>query len=291
MSTVNLDYSVNHHFKESQHEISYCDVRLQPLIFQDDLSRLSSILEAAQAGNIYIKACIEPKLLDLNTDKSCFIILGDKKMVKNIQSEMLSSPLSLCGAPMKEKVSDKYLGDYIHTSGPRESVNCTVSNRFGRTLLGILETRAIIDDCRINTVGGIQAGIDYWEMAYLPSLINNSQTWTQLSEKSIEMLDDLQNTMYRVLLNVPRTCPKPALCWEMGGIQMELRVVMKKLNFLWHLANLDEASLAKEIFQVQKEHKLPGLVSECLQWINTLDLPNVLKDKFTQLQWKKKVRE
>ena len=28
MSTVNLDYSVNHHFKESQHEISYCDVRL-----------------------------------------------------------------------------------------------------------------------------------------------------------------------------------------------------------------------------------------------------------------------
>ena len=32
-------------------------------------------------------------------------------------------------------------------------------------------------------------------------------------------------------------------------------------------------------------------MSECLQWINTLDLPNILKDKFTQLQWKKKVRE
>ena len=53
----------------------------------------------------------------------------------------------------------------------------------------------------------------------------------------------------------------------------------EKLNFLWHLKNLDEASLAKEIFQVQKEYKLPGLVSECLQWIRILNLPNILKDK------------
>ena len=64
MSTVNLDYSVNHHFKESQHEISYCDVRLQPLIFQDDLSRLSSSLEAAQACNIYfLKPALNPSCL------------------------------------------------------------------------------------------------------------------------------------------------------------------------------------------------------------------------------------
>ena len=54
ISTVNLDYTVNNLFKDSQYEISYCDIRLQPLIFQDDLSRLSSSPEDAQAGNIFI---------------------------------------------------------------------------------------------------------------------------------------------------------------------------------------------------------------------------------------------
>ena len=291
ISTVNLDYTVNNFFKDSQYEISYCDIRLQPLIFQDDLSRLSSSPKDAQAGNIFIEACMESKLLDLNVDKSCFIILGDKKMVQNTRKELSNCPLSLCGNPMKEKVSDKYLGDFIHTSGPSQSVECTISNRYGRTLLGILETRAIIDDCRINTVGGIQSGLDYWEMAYLPSLINNCQTWTKISDSSIKMLEDLQNTMYQILLNVPRTCPKPALCWELGGIQMELRIVMSKLNFVWHLSNLDDKSLAKEIFVVQKEQKLPGLVRECLEWIDVLNLPNVLKERFSKTQWKKKVKE
>jgi hypothetical protein len=97
--------------------------------------------------------------------------------------------------------------------------------------------------------------------------------------------------MYRILLNVPKTCPKPALCWEMGGIQREFRIVLKKLNFLWHLNNLDEGTLAKEIFQAQKEQKLPGLVQECLDWIAILKLPNLLREKITKPQWKKQVRE
>ena len=41
VSTVNLDFTVNNHFRDSNYEISYSDIRLQPLIFQDDISRLS----------------------------------------------------------------------------------------------------------------------------------------------------------------------------------------------------------------------------------------------------------
>ena len=55
------------HFQTSNYEISYCDIRLQPLIFQDDISRLSSSPRNAQAGNIFVEACMEAKLLDLNT--------------------------------------------------------------------------------------------------------------------------------------------------------------------------------------------------------------------------------
>ena len=40
VSSVNLDFSINNYFKNSQYEISYITERLQPLIFQDDLSRI-----------------------------------------------------------------------------------------------------------------------------------------------------------------------------------------------------------------------------------------------------------
>ena len=54
ISTINLDFTVNGHFKSSSYEISYSDVRLQPLIFQDDISRLCSSPKDAQAGNIHV---------------------------------------------------------------------------------------------------------------------------------------------------------------------------------------------------------------------------------------------
>ena len=285
-STVNLDYSMNNHFKKSSHEISYSQLRLQPLIFQDDISRLSGNIEDAQAGNIFVESVMESKLLDLNTDKSCYIVIGKKKIVNPIQNQLAVTPLTLCGRNMKEKVSDKYLGDYIHTEGPTASVHCTITNRYGRIMSGILETRAIIDDCRVNTVGGLQSGLDFWELSYLPSLLNNCQTWMNISDNSIKLLEDLQNTMYRVLLNVPRTCPIPALCWELGGVQMKYRVIQKKLNFLWHLDNLEAGTLARVIFAVQRTHNLPGLAQESSELMQNLKLPNILEHKFTKPQWK-----
>ena len=59
ISTINLDYTVNQHFKTSNYEISYSNVRLQPLIFQDDISRLSSSIKDAQAGNMFVEASME----------------------------------------------------------------------------------------------------------------------------------------------------------------------------------------------------------------------------------------
>ena len=290
ISTVNLDYTVNNQFKNSNHEISYSDTKIQPLIFQDDISRICASPSDAQAGNLIIEAVMESKLLDLNLDKSCYILIGNKKEALKMKNELEENPLTLCGNPMVEKVSDKYLGDYIHMDGTEASIHCTISNRFGRTSLSITETRAIIDDCRVNTVGGLEAGLDIWEMAIIPALINNCQTWVNISEKSVKVLDDLQHMMYRTLLNVPKTCPLPSLCWDMGGIQMKFRIILKKLQFMWHLINLEEGALAKEIFSVQKTQNMPGLAQECTEWIEEFNLPNIFKDKITKSQWNKIVK-
>ena len=121
---------MNMHFSKSNHEISYSDTRLQPLIFQDDLFRICANAVDAQAGNRIMEAVMESKLLDLNLDKSCYIVVGGQKNTK-IKSELEANTLFLSGKEMKEKVCDKYLGDYIHTLGTAASVQCTIEHRAG----------------------------------------------------------------------------------------------------------------------------------------------------------------
>ena len=90
-------------------------------------------------------------------------------------------------------------------------------------------------------------------------------------------------------MNVPKTCPTP--CWDLGGIQMKFWVNLKKLEFLWHLINLEDGALAKEILFAQKQQKLPGLVQGCEILIEQLHLPTVFEEKMSKQQWKNLVKK
>ena len=46
-----LTITVNKFFSESKHELNYGSVILQPLLFQDDMGRISTSLEDVQVGN------------------------------------------------------------------------------------------------------------------------------------------------------------------------------------------------------------------------------------------------
>ena len=48
ISSCNLDFTVNEYFQHSSSEVFYNNLRLQPLIYQDDLGKFSSSIEAVQ---------------------------------------------------------------------------------------------------------------------------------------------------------------------------------------------------------------------------------------------------
>ena len=132
----------------------------------------------------------------------------------------------------------------------------------------------MVDDCRANVTGGLLSGIDIWEIAVIPYLLNNSETWDNLPTKAVEMLDDLQNKFLRSQLETPRTCPTPALLWEIGMMSMENRIIKKKLNFFHHLLHLPQDCLAWEVAQLQAKLSLPGLVEERTTLIKMMELPD-----------------
>ena len=90
-----------------------------------------------------------------------------------------------------------------------------------------MEIRAIVEDTRAAVTGGLVTGLEIWEMAVVPYLFNNCDTWCSVPRKTIEILENLQNQFLRNLPLTPRTCPTPALLWETGTLTVENRIIKK----------------------------------------------------------------
>ena len=125
---------------------------------------------------------------------------------------------------MKQKLSEKYLGEIIHSDGATESIKATIQDRHWRTWSAILEIKSVMEDCRSQAIGGLAAGIELWELAAIPMLLNNSGTWTKISDDLINKLNGYQNKMIQMLFSVPRTTPSIALWWDAGTLPMEVRI-------------------------------------------------------------------
>ena len=110
VSGLNLDIEVNDFFEDSLDELYYGNVRIQPLLYQDNLIRLSTSRDKAQSGNARVEAVMKSKQLEVHQDKSCFLIMADKANYNRIKSEIKVEPLMYGNDfQLKNKQCEKYL--------------------------------------------------------------------------------------------------------------------------------------------------------------------------------------
>ena len=92
ISAASIDDGISRAFKHSTHEISYGEEMLKPLLFQDDISRMCDNPASAQHGNELVNHVMESKLLDLNQDKSVYIVVGNKEARQKMAKELAETP-------------------------------------------------------------------------------------------------------------------------------------------------------------------------------------------------------
>ena len=80
VSAISLDNGVRDFFSGSETEVTFAGVSLGPILFQDDVTRLSLTTADDQAGKTKMECDAAPKLLELNVGKSCYIMIGKKKI-------------------------------------------------------------------------------------------------------------------------------------------------------------------------------------------------------------------
>ena len=244
VSSINLDKGMEEFFKGSGDEINYGEVWLQPLMFQDDVVRLTDSVHAARAGNTRIMNVVKLKQLEMHPEKTGIIVWGDKEV---IMKELENEPIVFNDFVTLPKVQDKWLGEIFHMDGLGASVNATIEERAGRIKASAREIVSVTEDFRMQAIGGAMGALDLWEAAVLPALMYNSETWVEITPNSIETLEEIQNYFIRCLPQVQVSTPKPALLSETGLISMENRIWVKKLIFVNCLKYMPDESLAKQI--------------------------------------------
>ena len=156
----------------------------------------------------------------------------------------------------------------------------------------VIELKAVIEDFRMHKLGAISSALDVFNLAIVPALLYNSETWLDAPNSAIEKLENVQVQFLRSILAVPSSTPITALTWDTGQLSMNHRINVKKLNFIHYVVNLDDSILAKEIFNLQKCFNFPGFIPEAKKLLEFYGLPEMsCMSVIGKAAWKRKVNE
>ena len=93
--SVSLSKSSTKYFHDSKHEVSYGSVQLSTLLYQDDAFRLTTSVEGARDGCKRFEMMMKSKALQINPDKSVFLLAGKRSNLKRIREEILKEPYKM----------------------------------------------------------------------------------------------------------------------------------------------------------------------------------------------------
>ena len=144
-------------------------------------------------------------------------------------------------------------------------------------------------------LGGALGAVDIFELAIIPMLIHNCDTWYKIDENDMNELENLQNLFLNILFQVPSSTPKSAGVWETGTLLMQNRISERKLKLGKYLQQQDKSELSYQIYEEQINNNYPGLAKECVILAKECDVvddyedESVSKKKFNSL-FKNKIK-
>ena len=125
VSSLNIGGAVQDAFKgKKSPPIGY--LGLNPLILQDDISKLSTSLSEARQGCEEIYNLLTRKQLSVNNTKCKYLITGSKKQRKQALTELEKDPMKMGGLKIDHAVNEKYLGDFVSELGCKQSIDDTI---------------------------------------------------------------------------------------------------------------------------------------------------------------------
>ena len=221
-----------------------------PQAFQDDIARLAETIDSTNYGNVKISNMLELKGLECHPTKTTFTTIGTKKYRKDIEEKLKTTPIIFGSFQCKPKTEDMYLGDRISALGLEASVEATIAHRQGKIKGEMYEMKSIMEDFRLQAVGGMAGAIDLWEMGICTKLLANCGSWVGASKQAFKQLNLLQDSYLRMTYSCPPSTPIPALRALAGVWDIEHKVALEKVCLITTILHCREKNnYARELLE------------------------------------------
>ena len=274
VSALNLDRKIALMFEGGKEMARYGGVTQQPYSFQDDAVAVVEDLEGLRSAVVKMDAVMKMMQVDQNKDKTGYILMGPKHMVKEVRERVKKNPVKCGDWEVKEMEKEKWLGDWF-TNGLQESVMATIRDRAPKIRRASFEIVNIVKDYRAQRAGGFLTGLILWESCCIPSLIYNSGCWMAMTKKEEDALSECQDFFLRLLLGRGPGAAKVALRADSGTCSMPMRVKKEKVMLIKHIKELEPESLARLMYEEQINNNWPGLALETEEICKELCIENV----------------
>ena len=262
-------------------------LEIQIVAYVDDLASAGSCITADNT----IRNCSimeERKKITVNTKKgksALLIVNGSrKKVIETVTATVKKGEFI--------QVDEyKLVGSWLDKSG-RFKIN--IVKRKERLSFMIGSTKRIANS---KTMGRLScsARLNMMDIVLIPSFLYNVEAYAQLTKEEEKMLESVQGSIIRALLEVPDSTPYLPLLMETGTWTMVGRIHYKRLMLYHHIKNSSEDRLIRKIVLVQEEEQRKGMwneetAEETAAIITKYDLQSINVKETPKSTWKKEVK-
>ena len=144
---------------------------------------------------------MELKKLKLGVDKSATVHIGNKS------SKLRCSVKNIHGEDMKSSMKEKYLGDFVTSSGKSKERICDRKNR-GNAILA--EIRAILKDIPLGNQR-TQIGLTLRQAWFINGCFVNSEVWSGYTDSNLKELEVIDHNILRAITGAQAKYPTKML--------------------------------------------------------------------------------
>ena len=244
-------------------------IRLSPLGMIDDLACValcgfdSVKMNAVINGKINAKRlifnkkkCVKLHVSKAQNNKCCKTKVGDTQqmMVPCVQLEVQ-------GDEMRQSDREKYIGDYISSTG---SNDINIQNRKSQGIGALSQIFSMLKEVSLG-YSYIQIGLILRESNLLSKILLSSESWHRLFKYQIEWLEDVDYSFFRQLFNAHSKTSKEVYLIESGKIPIRYLISMRRIMFWWNILHVNESDMLYRVYSAQKVSPVQG------DWVTLLE--------------------
>ena len=257
MCTSTMDKLAKIFYKDHKFTYKYKgNVETPCLGMVDDILCIQKCSALTAKVNAVVNAFIEGKKLKLSKQK-CSRIHIKRKKCKN-QNECLD--IKVHEETMKNSNKEKYLGDLI-TNG---TIRNTIEERKNKGFGIINEIMAILDEIPLGRYK-MEIGLRLRQAMLVNGMLYNSEAWHAVSEIEIRMLEAVDETFLRGLVNAHSKTPLEFLYLEAGVMPIRFIISARRLSFHQTILKRNHTELTNRIYEEQKRNPTTGDFTELIK--------------------------